>query len=122
MTWQKHTVRGIIIVTGTNTAITRNKKLTFENNAPFWPCISKVNNTLVDNVEDLDIVDSMYNVSEVIILWHQEVCDRFEVNDSANEKNNTSNYRKNSNKTTTSKAFGYKTKIIGSCCYIKVFK
>ena len=75
MTWQKHTVRGIIIVTGTNTAITRNKKLTFENNAPFWPCISKVNNTLVDNVEDLDIVVSMYNVSEVIILWHQEVCE-----------------------------------------------
>ena len=52
-------------------------------------------------------------------LWNY---DRFEVNDSANEKNDTSNYRKNSNKTTTSKAFGYKTKIIGSCCYIKVFK
>ena len=37
------------------------KKLAFTNNAPFIGCISKINNTLTDNVEDLDIVMSIYN-------------------------------------------------------------
>ena len=32
------------------------KKLAFKNNAPFISCVSKVNNTLIDNAEDLDTV------------------------------------------------------------------
>ena len=36
-----------------------NKKLAFKNNAPFTSCISKINNTLTDNAEDLDIVMPM---------------------------------------------------------------
>ena len=32
------------------------------NNAPFRLCISKVNSTLIDNAEDLDIVMPMYNL------------------------------------------------------------
>ena len=55
-------VKGRISVTGTNNANRRNKKLTFKNNAPFRSCISKINNTFVDNGEDLDIVMSMYNL------------------------------------------------------------
>ena len=35
------------------------KKLAFKNNAPFISWISKINNTLIDNVEVLDIVTSM---------------------------------------------------------------
>ena len=35
------------------------KKLAFKNNAPFISCISKINNALIDNVEDLDIVMPM---------------------------------------------------------------
>ena len=42
------------------------KKLAFKNNAPFISYISKINNTLIDNVEDLDIVMSMYNLLEYI--------------------------------------------------------
>ena len=38
---------------------------------------------------------------------------RDEINDSANENNNADNYRINSNKTTTSKSFEDKTKLIG---------
>ena len=34
------------------------------NNAPFGSCISKINNTLIDNEEDLDIVMPMYNLLE----------------------------------------------------------
>ena len=54
-------VKGRISVTGTDTTNRRNKKLTFKNNAPFRSRISKVNNTFLDNAEDLDIVTPMYN-------------------------------------------------------------
>ena len=35
---------------------TRNKKLIFKTNAPFRSCISKIDNTFINNAEDLDIV------------------------------------------------------------------
>ena len=57
-------VKGIINVTGTNANNRRNKKLTFKNNAPFRSCISKINNTFIENVEDLNIVVPMYNFLE----------------------------------------------------------
>ena len=41
-----------------------NKKLIFKNCAPFTNCISKINNTQVDNAKDIDIVMPMYNVKE----------------------------------------------------------
>ena len=40
------------------------KKLAFKNNAPFTSCISRINNTLIDNAEGLDVVVSMYNLIE----------------------------------------------------------
>ena len=40
------------------------RKLAFKNNAPFISCISKINNTLIDNAEDLDVVMPMYNLVE----------------------------------------------------------
>ena len=44
---------GTIIVLGTNNAI-GNKKLTFNNNVSFRSYISKINNTLKSNAEDLN--------------------------------------------------------------------
>ena len=38
--------------------------MAFKNNAPFISCISKINNTLNDNADDLDIVMPMYNLIE----------------------------------------------------------
>ena len=38
--------------------------VTFENNAPFSSCISKINSTLTENAKELDIVMPMYNLSE----------------------------------------------------------
>ena len=49
-------VKGSITVEGYSDAKTRNKKLTFKNNAPFRSCMSKINNTFLQNVEDLDIL------------------------------------------------------------------
>ena len=51
-------------VEGTNPVNRRNKKLTFKNITPFSSCISKINNTFIDNVEDLDIVKPMYDILE----------------------------------------------------------
>ena len=56
-------VKGNIIVTNPDNDA-YDKKLAFKNNAPFVSCISKINNTLIDSVEDFDIVMSMYNLSE----------------------------------------------------------
>ena len=41
-----------------------NKKVIFKNCAPFTNCISKINNTQIDNAEYIDIVMSMYNLIE----------------------------------------------------------
>ena len=111
-------VKGAITVKGTDDAIKRNKKLTFENYALFRSCISKVNNTFIGNAEDYDIVIPMCKLLEYSnnhskmfgSLWNYY---RDEINDSANENNDANNYRTNNNKTTTSKFFEYKTKIIG---------
>ena len=40
------------------------KKVMFKNYAPFTNCISKINNTQVDNAKDIDIVMPMYNLIE----------------------------------------------------------
>ena len=37
-------------------------KIKFKNNAPFRSRLSKINNTLIENAEDLDIVMPMYNL------------------------------------------------------------
>ena len=41
-----------------------NKKVIFKNCAPFTNCISKINNTQIDNAEYIDIAMHMYNLIE----------------------------------------------------------
>ena len=40
----------------------RNKKIKFKNCAPFINCISRINNTKVDDAHDIDVVLPMYNL------------------------------------------------------------
>ena len=42
----------------------RNRFLAFKNSTAFTNCISKINNVLTDNAEDLDIVMPIYNLLE----------------------------------------------------------
>ena len=110
-------VKGRISVTGTNNANRRNKTLTFKNNVSFRSCISKISNTYVDNVEDLDIVVPVYNLleySDNYSMTSRSLLNyyRDEVNDDENESYVAGNYRINNNKTTTSKYFEYKRKTI----------
>ena len=86
------------------------KKLAFKNNALFVSCISKINNILIDNAEDLDIVMPMCNLLEYSknyskttgSLWNYY---RDEPNRGAN--NNINHSIKDS------KSFDYKTSTTG---------
>ena len=42
----------------------RDKGVTFKNCAPFTKCISRINNTDIDNAHDIDIVIPMHNLIE----------------------------------------------------------
>ena len=42
----------------------RNKDVTFKNCAPFTKSISRINNTDIDNAQDIDIIMPMYNLIE----------------------------------------------------------
>ena len=42
----------------------RNRYLAFKNKAPFTDCISKINNVLISNAEDLHVVTPMYILLE----------------------------------------------------------
>ena len=105
-------VEGIIAVTRPNDNA-YDKKLAFKNNAPLNSCITKINNTLTDNAEDLDIVIPMYNLIEYSknyrkttgSLWN---CYRDEPNSSLGGADNNTNYS-----IKDSKSFDYKTSITG---------
>ena len=47
---------GTITVTGTSNKSKKKAFLAFKHNAPIISCISKINDTLTDNAEDLDVV------------------------------------------------------------------
>ena len=61
-------VKGTITVTNTasqeqpNNAA--NKKVILKNCAPFTKCISRINNTQVDDADNIDVVMSIYNLIE----------------------------------------------------------
>ena len=55
-------VKRAIIVESNNANSREDKILNFKNNAPFRSGFSKINNTFIDNAEDLDIVMQMYNL------------------------------------------------------------
>ena len=63
-------VKGTITITGAGDdaaarrADERNKGVTFKNCAPFTKCISRINNTDIDNAHDIDIIMPMYNLIE----------------------------------------------------------
>ena len=106
-------LKGIITVTGASNRSRKNRPLALKNNAPFIGCMSKINNVLIDNAENVDIVMSMYNLTEYSknyrkttgSLWNYY---RDELTDDTNDNNNTNKNVINS------EPFKYKTSITGS--------
>ena len=89
------------------------KKLAFKNNAPFVSCISKINNTLINNAEDLDILMPMYNLLEYSKNYSKTTgsfCNyyRDEPNSGLGGADNNISYS-----IKDSKSFDYKTSIAG---------
>ena len=89
------------------------KKLAFKNNTPFVSCISKINNTLIDNAEHLNIVMPMYNLIEYSKNYSKTTGSfwnyyRNEPNTDLGGADNNINYS-----IKDSKSFDYKTSITG---------
>ena len=89
----------------------RNRFLAFKNNAPFTNCISKINNVLIDNAEDLDIVMPMYNLLEYSKNYSKTTGSLW--NYYKDEHNNPPPNNYNADPITNSASFKYKTSITG---------
>ena len=91
----------------------RNRPLILKNNAPFVSCITRINGELIEDADDLDIVMSMYNLSEHSKNYRKTIGSlynyyRDELSDDADD-NNFDNI-----KVINSNTFKYKNKIIGN--------
>ena len=96
-------VKGTVTVEGDTNAKKRKKKLIIKNNAPFRSFISKINNTFIDNAEDLDTVMPIYNLlghSDIYSMTSGSLWNYYgdDINDDANENNDARN-KINNNKT-----------------------
>ena len=105
-------VNGTITVTGNQPRDRQNKPVILKNNAPFVLCITRINNELIEDADDLDIVMPMYNLLEYSKNYRKTRGSlynyyRDELNDDAN-LNNFAN-----NNVVSSNSFQYKNKIIG---------
>ena len=106
-------VNGTITVAGNQPGDRQNRPLILKNNAPFVPCITRINNELIEGADDLDIVMPMYNLLEYSKNYRKTIGSlynyyRDELNDDANLNNFADNNVVSSN------SFQYKNKIIGN--------
>ena len=90
---------------------TRNRFLAFKNNAPFTNWISKINNVLIDNAEDLDIAMPMYNLLEYSKNYRKTTGSLW--NYYRDEPNNPPDDNYNADPITNSESFKYKSSITG---------
>ena len=106
-------VKGTITITATGNddatkrADERDKSVTFKNCAPFTKCISRINNTNIDNAQDTDIVMPMYNLIE-----YSDIQKHLEVYGKDDPDNNIPN----------SESFKLKVKITGKPLMIEIQK
>ena len=91
------------------------RRLTLKNNAPFISCISKINDELVENAEDLDIVIPMYNFLEYSKNYEKTSGSLFNYyRDEPNKAEIANDNGAINISIRNSKSFDYKTEIIGS--------
>ena len=113
-------VKGTITVTApgvnnnaNNIRNKRNRPLILKNNAPFVSCITRINDELIEDADDLDVVMPIYNLSEYSKNYRKTIGSlynyyRDELSDDADD-NNFDNI-----KIVNSEAFKYKNKTIGN--------
>ena len=118
-----HWSKGTIIAEGTITVTDPNnnaydKKLAFKDNSPFISCITKINNALIDNAEDLDIVLPMHNLIEQRKNYSKTsggLCNYYRDESNSGAEGNINFSFKHS------KSFNYKTSTAGEleCIYVE---
>ena len=113
-------VKGKIVVTArgvdngaNNIRDKRNRPVILNNNAPFVSCITRINDELTEDADDLDIVMPMYNLLEYSKNYRKTIGSlyndyRDELSDDADD-NNFDNI-----KVVNSNTFKYKNKIVGN--------
>ena len=108
-------VKGKITVTNPNDNANFNKEWTLKNNAPFMSCISKINDELAENAEDLDIVMPMYNFLEYSKNYEKTSGSLFNYyRDEPKEHTIGASDDALNISIRNSKSFDYKTEIIGT--------
>ena len=104
-------VNGTILVNGLNPRDRQNRPLILQNNAPFISCITRINNELIEDADDLDIVMPMYNLFEYSKNYRKTIGSFYNYyRDELNNDANLANFANNN--IVSSEAFKYKTKII----------
>ena len=100
----------VTITTGRPNNAKRNKSVAFKNNAPFIHCISKLNDVIVDNAEDLDVVMLLYNLLEYSKSYRKatEMLWNYYRDEPRNPLSSNSD------------SFKYKTSITGNTCNVGV--
>ena len=94
------------------TANNYSKKVIFKNCAPFTNCISKINNTQIDNAEYIDIVMLMYNLIEYSNNFSKTSGSLWQYCKEIPAVNNASNIV-DFNGANATDSFSFKTKITG---------
>ena len=109
-------VNGTITVTANvganNIRDKKDRKLILKNNAPFVSCITRINNELIEDADDLDIVMPMYNLLENSKNYRKTIVSLY--NYYRDELTNDSNNNFAKKIVVNSNAFKYKNKIIGN--------
>ena len=111
-------VNGTITVNGIvngveNERIRRDRKIILKNNAPFVSCMTKINNELIEDADDLDIVMPMYNFLEYSKNYRKTIGSLYNYyRDELSDDNNPDNFP-NTN-VVNSSSFKYKNKITGN--------
>ena len=108
-------VNGTITVTANaganNIRNKKDRKLILKNNAPFVSCITRINNELIEDADDLDIAMPMYNLLEYSKNYRKTIGPLY--NYYRDELTNNNNNFANRN-VVNSNAFKYKNKTIGN--------
>ena len=106
-------VNGTITVAGNQARDRQNRPLILKNNAPFVSCITRINNELIEDADDLDIVMPMYNLLEYSKNYRETIGSLYNYyRDELNDDSNLNNFANNN--VVSSNSFQYKNKIIGN--------
>ena len=90
----------------------KDRKLILKDNAPFVSCITRINNELIEDANDLDIVMPMYNLLEYSKNYRKTIGSLYNYyRDKLTNDNNNDFANRN---VVNSNAFKYKNKIIGN--------